>query len=449
MGLLRFPKGFVWGTASSSYQIEGGVDQGGRGESIWDRFSHTPGKIIDGSTGDVACDHYHRFAEDVALMKELGLPAYRFSVAWSRIFPEGTGSPNREGLDFYSRLVDTLLKASIEPWLTLYHWDLPSALEDRGGWGSRDIAGWFGDYASTVGRALGDRVTHFMTLNEPQVFCIFGLLTGTHAPGLVDLPRFLAATHHVNLAHGRAVQALRAASGKAKVGIVENLFPVHPLTQSDADRAAAWRVDGLFNRLFLDPILRGTYPEDILGLLSFLPSPVQAGDMEVVREPIDFLGLNHYARQFARHDEGLPLFEFFVDIDHREPGSTYTEMHWEVHPPSFGEILARLRTDYGNPPLVITENGAATRESVSANGVQDPERQSFFQGYLAELHNQIEQGSKVGGYFAWSFTDNFEWSHGYEKRFGLVRVDYETQVRTIKDSARWYSSVVRNNALDL
>ena len=446
MTRTAFPEGFVWGAASAAYQVEGAAAEHGRGESIWDRFSHTEGKIADGSTGDVACDHYHRYPEDVALMKRLGLGAYRFSVSWPRILPDGTGAVNQKGLDFYSRLVDELLGAGVDPWVTLYHWDLPTAHSDRGGWTNRDVANWFADYAAVVARTLGDRVTHFMTLNEPQVFTIFGYLTGIHAPGLIDLPGYVLASHHTNLAHGRAVQALRAASPRpVKAGIVEQLFPICPMSDSDADRAAASRVDGLFNRWFLDPVLKGSYPEDMLAILSFLPSPVQPGDLDVIREPIDFLGVNHYTRQFAKHDPLLPLFEFQVDLDRREPGSEYTELGWEVHPPSFGAVLARLRTEYGNPFIVITENGAAMPETVEAGAVRDPARQRYIESYLRELHAQLAQGSRVGGYFVWSLTDNFEWTLGYGKHFGLIRVDYETQARTVKDSALWYAGVIRKN----
>ncbi len=449
MKRIAFPKGFVWGAASAAYQIEGAHQKDGRGESIWDRFSHTPGKIAGDATGDVACDHYHRYPEDVALMKELGLGAYRFSIAWPRVVPGGTGAVNQKGLDFYSRLVDALLEAGVTPWATLYHWDLPAALSDQGGWANRDIAGWFADYASTVARALGDRVKHFMTLNEPQVFTIFGYLTGVHAPGLIDLPAYLLASHHTNLAHGRAVQALRAAASDVKVGIVEQMFPIHPETSSDADRAAAFRVDGLFNRWFLDPVLKGSYPDDLLALLSFLPSPIADGDLEVIREPIDFLGLNHYTRQFARYDPNLPLFEFLVDIDHHEPGSEYTEMGWEVHAPSFGEVLARLRTDYGNPLVIVTENGAATPETTVDGAVRDPSRRRYLESYLAALHAELQRGSRVGGYFVWSLTDNFEWAFGYGKHFGLIRVDYETQARTVKDSGHWYATVIRENGFSV
>jgi beta-glucosidase len=363
--------------------------------------------------------------------------------------PTGAHTVTHKGLDFYSRLVDALLEAGIEPWVTLYHWDLPQALAEKGGWASRDVAGWFAEYAGVVGKALGDRVHHFTTLNEPQIFCIFGYLTGLHAPGLIDPSAYVLASHHALLAHGRAVQSLRAAASKAKVGIVEQLFPIHPLTNSEADRAAAHRVDGLFNRWYLDPVLTGRYPEDTASLLSFLPSPVEPGDLETISAPIDYLGVNHYTRQFARHDPGLPLFEFLVDVTHREPGSEYTEMEWEIYPPGIGEILARLRDDYGNPNVVITENGAATTEVVEDDGVRDPARVRFLRSYLHEIHTQIARGSNVSGYFVWSFSDNFEWTFGYAKRFGVVRVDYETQARTPKDSARWYAGVVRENGFSV
>jgi beta-glucosidase len=284
-----------------------------------------------------------------------------------------------------------------------------------------------------------------MTLNEPQVFTIFGYLTGVHAPGTIDIPGYMLASHHTALAHGRAVQALRAVTRDAKLGIVEQVFPIHPMTPSDEDRAAAYRVDGLFNRWFLDPLLKGSYPEDMLSLLSFLPSPIQQGDLEVIRSPIDFVGVNHYTRQFARHDPNLPLFEFLVDLDHREPGSEYTEMAWEVHPPSFAEVLARLRTEYGNPLVYVTENGAATLETVEPSAVHDPARQQYIKSYLGALHGELTKGSRVGGYFVWSLTDNFEWAFGYAKHFGLIHVDYETQRRVIKDSGRWYADVIRQS----
>jgi beta-glucosidase len=447
MTQVIFPRGFLWGAATSAYQIEGAPDEDGKGESIWDRFSRTSGKIVDGTTGDVACDHYHRFREDIALMRELGLGAYRFSIAWPRVQPSGAGAANARGLDFYSRLVDALLEAGIQPWATLYHWDLPQALEDAGGWAARDVAKRFADYAELVGRALGDRVKSFTTLNEPQVFCIFGYFTGTHAPGRMDFTAYLNATHHANLAHGLAVRALRATAPGCKVGIVQQVFPVHPESASEADIAAARRVDGVFNRWYLDPIIKGRYPEDIAALFSFLPSPVAEGDFDVITEPLDFQGINHYTRQFARHDPNLPLLEFAVDLAHHEPGAEYTEMGWEICPPAFGEVLGRMRTEYGNPLVYVTENGAATVETVNGDRVEDPVRERYLAAYIAELGAQIAKGSRIGGYFVWSFLDNFEWAFGYEKRFGIVHVDYATQKRTVKESGRFYASVAARNGL--
>jgi beta-glucosidase len=443
MSGASFPPDFTWGAASSAYQIEGAWNEDGKGESIWDRFVRLPGKIHDGSTGDVACDHYHRFAEDVRLMKEVGLKAYRFSTSWPRILPSGTGPRNQRGLDFYSRLVDELLGAGIDPWLTLYHWDLPSTLFERGGFASRDAADWFAEYSGVVARALGDRVKHFMTFNEPQVFTVFGYLTGEHAPGLIDIPGFFTAAHHVHLAHGRAVRAIRAEAPRAKVGIAEQLFPCHPATDGEEDRAAATRLDGLFNRWFLDPLLRGSYPEDILALFSFLPSPVRDGDLETISQPLDFIGINHYTRQRVRHDPSVPLLE--VSVLGKREGAEYTEMGWEVCPTAFGEVLDRMRREYGNPRVVITENGAAMPEAHDGERIRDPRRIAYLSAYLAELQCRIESDCNVAGYFVWSLTDNFEWAHGFEKRFGLVHVDYATQRRTLKDSALWYGDVVRTN----
>ncbi|HVU01373.1 MAG TPA: GH1 family beta-glucosidase [Polyangiaceae bacterium] len=444
MSARGFPDDFVWGAASSAYQIEGAPAADGKGESIWDGFVRLPGKIRDGSSGEVACDHYRRFGEDVRLMKELGLRGYRFSVSWPRVLPDGTGAINARGLDFYSRLVDALLEANVEPWLTLYHWDLPIALQERGGWASRDVAGWFSDYASLVARTLGDRVRRFITLNEPQIFCVFGHLTGEHAPGLVDVPAYFAASHHVHLAHGLAVRAVRAAAPSARIGIAEQIFACHPATDSEADRAAARRVDGVFNRWYLDPLLRGSYPEDVLSLFSFLPSPVRDGDLDVVGAPLDFVGINNYTRQLVRHDPNVPLFE--VSVDGRRPGAEYTEMGWEVCPEAFGEVLACLRTEYGNPTVVVTENGAAMPETIDGDGVHDPRRIDYLRRYLEELGRQIAAGSSVAGYFVWSLTDNFEWAHGLEKRFGLVRVDYDTQKRTPKDAAAWYAAWIAEHS---
>lgn len=443
----RFPERFVWGAATSAYQIEGATKRDGRGASIWDSFCHTPGKIADGSNADVACDHYSRWREDVALMRELGLGAYRFSIAWPRVLPEGVGRVEPRGLDFYSRLVDALLEADIQPFVTLYHWDLPLALHERGGWTERDVASWFGEYARVVGEHLGDRVRHFITLNEPQVFGVLGYLSGEHAPGLIDFPGYAAAAHHINLAHGEAVRALRSAAPNAEVGITLQLPPVQPLTESAEDRAAAQRFDGVFNRWYTDPLLLGRYPADTLELMSPMQPPVLDGDLERIAEDIDFVGLNNYFRAFVRHAPEVPLFEFEMVRGHHAPGTRKTAMDWEVWPDSLHTALARLRTDYGNPPVYVTENGSAEADEITGGRVRDAERIRFLHDYIAAAHRALEEGSALRGYFVWSLFDNFEWSHGLGKRFGIVHVDYDSLERTPKDSARWFSELARTGEL--
>jgi beta-glucosidase len=448
MPVLEFPEGFLWGAATSSYQIEGAAGADGRGESIWDRFSHTPGRIHDGSNGDVACDHYHRFHDDVRLMAELGVRAYRFSVAWPRIFPEGTGQLNSRGIDFYSRLVDALLEAQIAPMITLFHWDLPQALEDRGGFRQRSMAGWFGDYAEAVGRALGDRIELWATLNEPQVFAVFGHLTGEQAPGLVDFHGYAAVAHHLNLAHGAAVQALRASAPRARVGTVLQLPPAHPATPSEADAAAALRFDALFNRFFLDPVLLGTYPEQALSTLAPLAPPLQTGDLALIHQPLDFIGVNNYTRAVMRHAPEYPLFEF-ISSDERIAGAEYTAMGWEVYPQGLYEVLTRLRTEYGNPKVFVTEMGCAFDDRLEDGRVDDPRRTDYLRAYFAAAHRALAEGTDLRGIFVWSLLDNFEWQHGYKKRFGIVHVDYDSLARTPKNSALWYRSVIAENALRL
>ncbi|MCC6213910.1 MAG: beta-glucosidase [Polyangiaceae bacterium] len=444
---LQFPEGFVWGAATAAYQIEGGAHEGGRGESIWDRFSHTPGKVSHGDTGDVACDHFHRYAGDVAMMRELGLGAYRFSVAWPRVQPSGKGPPHPAGLDFYSRLVDALLEAGIAPMATLYHWDLPQALQDEGGFASRDVAGWFADYAGVVARALGDRLRWIVTLNEPQIFGLFGYVVGTHAPGVQDFVGYPRVAHHINLAHGEAVRAVRAERARLPVGIAMQTPPMHPRSASAEDAAAARRFDAFFNRYFLDPVLLGAYPPELLELLSPLGVRYPEEDLAVIAQPLDFVGVNNYTRYFVRHHPETPLLEALADEHHRIDGARYTDMGWEIRPDALGEVLDRLRADYGNPVVYVTENGAAFADPVADGQVHDADRVAFLRGYLARLHRAIADGARVRGYFVWSWLDNFEWAHGYSKRFGLVHVDYPTQRRTPKDSARWYAEVARRNAL--
>ena len=444
--ILRFPEGFVWGAATSAYQIEGGVAEGGRGPSIWDTFCRSECKVFQGHTGDVACDHYHRYAEDVELMRSLGLHAYRFSIAWPRILPEGRGEVNPEGLDFYDRLVDALLAAGIQPFATLYHWDLPQALQDAGGWASRDTVGAFCEYADAVSRRLGDRVKNWITHNEPWVVAFLGHAWGRHAPGLQDMATALQVAHHLLLSHGESVPILRENGGAgAQVGITLNLAPVHPASPAAKDVAAARRRDGYLNRWFLDPLFKGTYPEDMLALYGELAPTVRPGDMARIAAPLDFLGVNYYTRNLVRDDPESPeLGSRLVTPE----GAEVTEMGWEVYPQGLYELLIRLRDDYRPPAIYITENGAAFPDEATPDGrVFDPRRIAYLDGHLRQAHRAIREGVPLKGYFVWSLLDNFEWSHGYSKRFGLVYVFYPTQQRIVKESGYWYRRVIERNGL--
>jgi beta-glucosidase len=440
-----FPSDFIWGAATAAYQTEGAWDEDGKGESIWDRFSHTPGKIANGDTGDVACDHYHRWREDVALMKELGLRAYRFSISWPRLLPEGRGCVNATGLDFYSRLVDALLEAAIEPFITLYHWDLPQTLQDQGGWPARPTAEAFVEYGDLVTRRLGDRVKHWITLNEPFVSAIVGYLEGRHAPGHSDLDETLAAAHHLLLAHGRAVPVIRRNSPEAQVGITLNLSGQTPASPSTADRAAAWQRDGVVNRWFLDPLSARGYPADIVQHHGRPRDFVRENDLEAIAVPLDFLGVNYYARGIVRSSAVAEAENASRTVF---PNPDRTEMGWEVYPDGLYEILERLHFDYRFPALYITENGAAYPDQIGDDGqVDDPLRVAFLKEHLAAAARAIAGGVPLRGYFAWSLMDNFEWAHGYSKRFGLIHVDYPTQRRTLKTSAYWYRRVIAANAV--
>lgn len=443
--ITSFPSDFVWGAATAAYQIEGAWNEDGKGESIWDRFCHTPGKIANGDTGDVACDHYRRWREDVALMREVGLHAYRFSISWPRLVPEGRGRVSAAGLDFYSQLVDALLEAGIEPFVTLYHWDLPQALQDQGGWPARATAEAFVEYADLVTRSLGDRVKYWITLNEPFVSAFVGYLEGRHAPGHTDLDEALAAAHHLLLAHGWAVPVMRDNNPEAQVGITLNLSPQTPASPSAADRAAAWRQDGIINRWFLDPLSARGYPADIVCHYGRPIDFVQANDLKAIATSLDFLGVNYYARGVVRSDvvreaENAPRTIF--------PNPERTEMGWEVYPESLYELLGRLHFDYHFPAFYITENGAAYSDQIGPNGqVHDPLRVAFFKGHLRAAARAIAVGVPLRGYFAWSLMDNFEWAYGYSKRFGLIYVDYQTQRRILKTSGHWYRQVIAANAV--
>lgn len=435
---LSFPAGFVWGAATASYQIEGAWNEGGKGESIWDRFSHTPGKVRDGDTGDIACDHYHRFAEDIKLMRDLGVKAYRFSVSWPRVIPNGAGPINWVGLDFYDRLVDALLVAGIEPYITLYHWDLPQELQDKGGWTNRDVVGRFADYSACMVRRLGDRVQNWMTINEPWVISFLGNRNGEHAPGIKDEKIALQVAHNLMVGHGMAVQAIRADQPKAKVGIVFSLSPAEPESDSPADIEAAHRSWEKDSGWFLDPILKAYYPPDAWKAYGNLVPDVKPGDLALMSQKLDFVGVNYYFRTLV-NAKGT------VD---KIPGSEYTEMGWEVNAPSLRGLLNRMHKEYKLPPVLITENGAAFNDTVSADGqVHDPRRLNYIKDHLTQVRQAINDGVDIRGYFVWSLLDNFEWAHGFSKRFGVTHVDYKTLKRTVKDSGKWYSQVARTNTI--
>jgi len=429
----HIPSNFLWGAATAAYQIEGAVREDGRGPSIWDRFCATPGKVRNGDTGEIACDFYHRYGNDIALMRELGLKAFRFSVAWPRVIPEGRGAVNQAGLDFYDRLVDHLLASGIEPFVTLYHWDLPLALEDAGGWPARETAEAFRDYAEVVAQRLGDRVTYWITQNEPHVVAWVGYGHGVHAPGRASSADAIAASHHVLLAHGLATEVLRREVPDACVGITLDLWPMEPASGSPEDVAAAREADGDQNRWFLDPIFRGTYPEDMLELFAPDAPPVRDGDMELISAPIDVLGVNFYHRDVVERTDGGGR-----RVVH-QPDSEYTEMGWEVSPDGLRDILVRVHEDYAPPSLMVTENGAAYSDVREHDGtVRDSERVAYIASHVAAIEQAIAAGVPVDGYFVWSFLDNFEWAHGYSKRFGIVYVDYPTLERIPKSSFFWY-----------
>ena len=442
-GRLTFPSGFRWGAATSAYQIEGAAAEDGRGPSIWDTFSHTPGRVAGGDTGDVAADHYHRYREDLDLMKGLGLKSYRFSVSWSRVIPDGTGAVNQAGLDFYRRLVDGLHERGIEPMVTLFHWDLPQTLQDRGGWVNRDCAQWFADYAAVMYRALGDAVPTWLTLNEPKTVVDVGYRYGAHAPGVRDDNQAYVVAHHLLLAHGLAVQALRADRSRGRVGPALNLAPAYPDPVDDpAAKAAAELADGYENRLYLDPVLKGAYPADVLEELDSMRAVIRDGDLKVIGSPIDVLAIQYYNPVFV-----TATGSYVTRLPTSDAG-------WQqIYPDGLYDILTRLRRDYlqndaGDIPITITENGRPSADAPDAEGrVDDPERIDFLRDHFTAAHRAIADGVKLEGYHVWSLLDNFEWAEGYRQRWGLVYVDYPTQRRIEKSSAQWYRDVIARNGL--
>lgn len=449
-GELVFPPGFVWGAATASYQIEGAVSADGREPSIWDTFCRTPGAIDGGDTGDVACDHYHRYADDVALMAELGLSTYRFSVSWPRIQPSGAGPANEPGLDFYDRLVDALCARGITPMATLYHWDLPQALEDAGGWPLRDTAERFAEYAALTHARLGDRARSWTTLNEPWCSAFLGYAVGAHAPGRREPGAAFAAAHHLLLGHGLAAAALRAA-GAAEVSLVLNPAPVSARSPGNGAEHGARLIDGLHNRLFLDPVLRGMYPEDVVAAASRFTDFgfVRDGDLDLISQQLDLLGVNYYQRILVSSGDGAgsPAYPGSEGVDFSHPNGPRTAMDWSIQPDGLTEILERIAVEYPAVPLMVCENGAAFHDTVRDGRVADSDRIAYLDGHIRAAHAALRRGVDLRGYLVWSLLDNFEWAWGYDKRFGIVHVDYTSQQRLLKDSARWYRGIIRRGGL--
>ncbi|HXK32927.1 MAG TPA: GH1 family beta-glucosidase [Dehalococcoidia bacterium] len=446
MKSFRFPDNFSWGTATASYQVEGAWDEDGKGESIWDRFSHTEGKILNGDTGDVACDQYHRYKEDVAIMKQLGMRGYRFSISWPRVIPDGKGAINQKGIDYYSRLVDELLANGITPFPTLYHWDLPQALQDEGGWANRGIVGHFTRYAQTMVDALGDRVKNWMIFNEPFVFVFIGYLWGQHAPGIRDAGMAMRASHIVNLAQTSALKAMRATGKPEMIGTAFSMSPSYPASGSPEDKAAAERHHAFSNTWFLDPMVKGEYPRAYVEQDRWLERmDIRPGDMEAVRDKLDFIGINLYQRTIVRATDDTKNVGYAP-----VPGDgPRTAFNWEVWPAALYQMIKRVDRDYAHPPIYVTENGCSYPTAPGADGrVHDQERIDFYHGYVGQMARAVDEGCDVRGYYAWTLLDNFEWAMGFSQRFGIVYTDFETQQRTIKDSGYWFRDLIANGKIE-
>jgi len=444
MAKLVFPKDFLWGAATASYQIEGAWNEEGKGESIWDRFAHTPGTIYENQNGDIACDHYHRYEEDVELMAEIGLKAYRFSISWPRIFPEGRGKLNPKGVYFYEKLIDKLLEKNIKPAITLYHWDLPQTLEDKGGWLNRDTAKYFSEYANFMFYKFGDVVPIWITLNEPFVSAFLGYAWGWHAPGKKDMKGAFVAGHNMLLAHGLAVQAYRDGGYKGNIGITINVATVYPETNSEEDLKAVEKQDAFGNRWFIDPIFKRKYPEIIWKILEennwSFDFPIS--DFDIISSPIDFMGINYYTRNIVAYDKNS-----YLGVKRVEGPNEHTDMGWEVYPDALYDILIQLYRDY-KIPIYITENGAAYNDTLEDGRIRDINRINYLKEHIKRAYFAIRDGVDLRGYFVWSLMDNFEWAHGYSKRFGIIYVDYSTQKRILKDSAYFYKKVIEENGID-
>ncbi len=442
---IVFPEQFAWGTATASYQIEGAPREDGKGKSIWDEFSHTPGKIADSLNGDIACDHYHRYLEDIMLMRYMELKHYRLSLAWPRIFPEGYGSVNNKGLDFYDRLIDLLLEQGITPWVTLFHWDLPNVLQQQGGFANRKTIDWFCGYADTVTRHLGDRVKNWMTFNEPWVFSFCGHLYGVHAPGLKDIKTTLAVGHNIMTAHGKAVPVIRENVPGAKVGIVNNLAWIEPATEKAEDMDAARRWDLAFNKWFMDPVFGRGYPEEMVSWYGDAMPRIEPGDMEAMAVKTDFLGINYYTRRLVAYDKNDPHIKAKQVYRAHIPRAEFEE--WEINPEALYHVLRNIKLNYGNIPVYVSENGTTCFDKIDEDGcVHDPIRTEYLRRHFAAAWQAIQEGCDVRGYFVWSFCDNFEWGFGFTKRFGLVYIDYEDGLRrVVKDSGNFMADVSRRN----
>jgi beta-glucosidase len=447
MPFKKFPSHFLWGTATSSFQIEGAAKEDGKGESIWDRYSHTPGRVLNDDNGDVACDHYHLWEEDLRLVKQSGSNTYRFSLSWPRIMPEGTGRVNQKGLDFYSRIIDRLLEYGIQPNVTLNHWDLPQVLQDRGGWAVRDSVEWFGDYAEQVFKQLGDRVPFWSTHNEPWVIAMLGYYFGNMAPGMTELSKAIQSVHHLLVSHANAVQRFRMLACPGKIGIVLNVSHNTTNTSQPEDLAARKRAYDFLNGLFLRPLYHGEYPKELMQWLDPIAPVIEAGDMAVIKGSADFLGLNYYMTHSARYDPDGGVLKMMQD----HVSNSYwgrTDMGWGVNPVGLYELLKDVQLNYGNPDVYITENGMAAKDLPDEQGfVVDRGRIMYLRDHLLAMHDAIETGANVKGYYAWSLLDNFEWAKGYTPRFGLVRVDFKSLKRIPKESFHWYSEVTKNNGL--
>lgn len=454
---MEIPDPFVLGTATAAYQIEGAWNEDGKGPSIWDSFCRRKGKISDGRNGNEAVDHYHRYREDVALMKELGAGAYRFSISWPRILPEGTGRVNQHGLDFYDRLVDELLENDIDPYVTLFHWDLPQALQDRGGFRVRESADWFADYARTVVDHLGDRVRRWLTINEPWIHSLLGYLLGWHAPGIRNPLTFMRVCDHLLLAHGKGYDAIKASRPDSEVGIALHMYPVSSLTDSARDREAASRADQFIRGLFLDPLFKGSRPERFWERMWLFSPRTRSRDLDSVKGKVDWIGVNHYTRILASYRWYVPFLHFWLNENLPEAVSRsrahrrtqFTSMGWEVYPRGMYEVLTLFRDTYGNPPVYITENGAAFEDVVEDGSVHDARRIEYLHSYLEMALKAREEGADVRGLFVWTLMDNFEWAFGFKKRFGLIHVDFDTQQRVVKDSGYWFSDLARTRRLRL